>query len=53
MKEDVMVLNRNRDTSSTITQGKVGDVAIFTGNLLGLRVRRGEIYYGVCFLHEV
>lgn len=53
MKADTIVLKRNRDTSSTLIQGKEGDVAVFTGNLLGLRVRQREMYDGVCFLHEV
>lgn len=53
MKADMIVFNRNRDTSSTLIQGEEGDVAVLTGNLLGFRVRQREIYDGVCFLHEV
>lgn len=48
-----LFLNRIRNTSSTMTQGKVRDVVIDTSNLLELGMRWGERYYGVCFLREV
>lgn len=50
MNGHVIVLKK--DTSSTITQGKGGNVATDTGNLLELGVRQGKTYNDVYFLHK-
>lgn len=43
-------LNRSKDTSSTITQEKGGNMATGIDTLLGLGVQQGQRYNDVCFL---
>lgn len=43
-------LNRSKDTSSTITQEKGGNMATGIDILLGLGVQQGQRYNDVCFL---
>lgn len=53
MRGDMIVLKWDQDPSSTITEGKVEDVAIETSNFLELGMKQGEKYNDVYFFHKL